>query len=99
LQRIQSSKLEDVTCTKDEFPSVAIEGIATVLEEDDGKKHTTIQLCEGIGRKTFVRVLEFLYTGEHSEISEKQRERKRERERERERWGGLYSINDISILI
>lgn len=40
-----------------------MEGIATVLEEDVGNTHTTIQLCDKIKPKTFVRVLQFLYTG------------------------------------
>lgn len=40
-----------------------MEGIATVIEENDVKTHTTIQLCDGIRPKSFVRVLQFLYTG------------------------------------
>ncbi|XP_062609744.1 rho-related protein racA-like [Saccostrea cucullata] len=62
-QKNQLSKIVDETFTMEELTSGAVEGIATVLEEDVGKKHTTVQLCDGIKPKTFVRLLQFLYTG------------------------------------
>ncbi|XP_048780651.2 rho-related protein racA-like isoform X2 [Ostrea edulis] len=62
-QKNQLSKIEDEPFTTEELISGSVEGIATVLEEDVGKKHTTVQLCDGIRPKTFVRVLQFLYTG------------------------------------
>nr|XP_022308728.1 rho-related protein racA-like [Crassostrea virginica] len=59
----QLSKIEDEFYSIEDLKSGAVEGIATVLEEDVGNTHTTIQLCDKIKPKTFVRVLQFLYTG------------------------------------
>lgn len=62
-KRNQLSEIEDQSFSTQDLTSGAVEGIATVIEENDGKKHTTIQLCDGIRPKSFVRVLQFLYTG------------------------------------
>uniref|UniRef100_A0A8W8N4J3 BTB domain-containing protein n=1 Tax=Magallana gigas TaxID=29159 RepID=A0A8W8N4J3_MAGGI len=62
-KRHQLSDIEYESFSTQDLASGAVEGIATVIEENDGKKHTTIQLCDGIRPKSFVQVLQFLYTG------------------------------------
>lgn len=62
-KRNQLSEIEDESFSIQDLTSGAVEGIATVIEESGGKNHTTIQLCDGIRPKSFVRVLQFLYTG------------------------------------
>lgn len=62
-KRNQLSEIEDESFSTQDLTSGAVEGIATVIEENDVKTHTTIQLCDGIRPKSFVRVLQFLYTG------------------------------------
>nr|XP_019921996.2 rho-related protein racA isoform X2 [Crassostrea gigas] len=62
-KRNKLSEIEDESFSTQDLTSGAVEGIATVIEENDVKTHTTIQLCDGIRPKSFVRVLQFLYTG------------------------------------
>jgi len=54
----------------EQLNSGAVPGIAAVYTSDleekgqgRGRKQTTIELSQDIGPKTFVRVLEFLYSG------------------------------------
>ena len=54
--------------SREDLNSGRVEGIASVYDDDDPKKElaqrvTTVVLSEDIKASTFLRVLEFLYTG------------------------------------